>query len=201
MKANYFSITFWLNIYDNHEKLSISHIDLQYNADKVELEEFSNFKEKVLNLYESLTNNGVQILHTAICMDIDIEDKDALKSLVKNTINPKLYTKDLIDASLKFGKKHEDLFYKIITILNKKQLKINEMVDEKGRSLPIPLVSWYDSKVEKELINIQYEINDKYSYDFTKNYHTTEFYLNKMLYLLENDLQSDIDNLLNKGEF
>ena len=201
MKANYFSITFWFNIYDNHEKLSISHIDLQYNADKVELEEFSNFKEKVLNLYESLTNNGVQILHTAICMDIDIEDKDALKSLVKNTINPKLYTKDLIDASLKFGKKHEDLFYKIITILNKKQLKINEMVDEKGRSLPIPLVSWYDSKVEKELINIQYEINDKYSYDFTKNYHTTEFYLNKMLYLLENDLQSDIDNLLNKGEF
>ena len=31
--------------------------------------------------------------------------------------------------------------------------------------------------VENEIIDISYEINDKYSFDFTKNYHTTEFYL------------------------
>ena len=49
--------------------------------------------------------------------------------------------------------------------------------------------------------DISYEINDKYSFDFTKNYHTTEFFLNKMLYLLENNYESDVKNLLEKGNF
>ena len=44
------------------------------------------------------------------------------------------------------------------------------------------------------------EINDKYSFDFTKNYHTTDFYLNKMLYILINDFQDEINDFID-GKF
>ena len=65
----------------------------------------------------------------------------------------------------------------------------------------MPVVSWYDAIASKDLLDISYELNDKYSFDFTKNYHTTEFYLNKMLYIIENNFLKDIDNFLDKGKF
>ena len=67
--------------------------------------------------------------------------------------------------------------------------------------MPIPLISWNGAFVENEIIDISYEINDKYSFDFTKNYHTTEFFLNKMLYLLESNYENDIKSLLEEGIF
>ncbi len=185
---------------DLRTNLSISQINLQYNMDRVTKNDFNNFKEKILKLYENLTEAGIEIEHTAICINTDLEEKNALDKLTKNIINKKICTNDLVDVSLKFGKKHEDLFYKIINLLNKKQIKINNVVDDKGRNIPIPLIPWNNSLIEKELIEIQYEINDKYSFDYTKNYHTTEFYLNKMFYILEQDMESDIENLITKGE-
>lgn len=181
--------------------LSISQINLQYNMDKVTKKDFNNFKEKMLKLFENLMNIGVEVQHTAICVNVDMDDSNALNKLTKNIINKKICSKDLVDVSLKFGKKYEDLFYKIINLLNKKQIKINNQVDEQGRQIPIPLISWHNSIIDKEIIEVQYEINDKYSFDFTNNYHTTEFYLNKMFYILEQDMESDINTLISKGEF
>ncbi len=242
MKINYLSITFWFEVFTNHDTLitplkevfqnefetysvrsdlsnnllipivtainskmitniSVSQINLQYNIDKIDFNDFSSFNEKILNLYDALINSGVKILHTSSYINVEMEDDYPLEKITKNIITKKLCSEDLVDVSLKFGKKHEDLFYKIINVLNKKQIKIINKFDENGRNIPIPLVSWNDSKVEREIIEIQYEINDKYSFDHTKDYHTTEFYLNKMLYLLENDLKDDINNLIEKGEF
>lgn len=185
----------------NMTNLSMSHINLQYNMDKVKLEDFKIFKERSLLLFEILTTFGIEILHTAIFINSEIISDDALKKITSKTINNSIITEDLIDTTLKFGKKEEDLFYKIITILNKKQIKLPKKVDDLGRLVPIPLISWNGALVENELIDISYEINDKYSFDFTKNYHTTEFYLNKMLYVLMTNYESDITNLLDKGEF
>ena len=181
--------------------LTISQINLQYNMDKVEWQDFSKFKEKALRLFELLTDNGIELLHTAIFINGEFVSEDILKKISKNTLNKSLINKDLVDINLKLGKIHEDLFYKIIAILNKKQINIPEERDELGRLTPIPLISWYNAHIDTELGDISYEINDKYSFDNTKNYHTTEFYLNKMLYILENDFHNDIDNLLKKGVF
>ena len=109
----------------------------------------------------------------------------------------KIVNDNFVDATIKIGEKHEDLFYKIFTILNKKKIKLPRKVDEQGRLIPIPLISWNGSFVENEIIEISYELNDKYSFDFTKNYHTTEFHLNKMLYLIENNYLEDIKDFIN----
>jgi len=185
----------------NLTNISVSQINLQYNMDKVDFDDLKIFKERVLNLFEILESNDIKIAHTSIFVNGEIIEENALAKIAKNTINQKLYTEDLVDVSLKLGKKHEDLFYKVITLINKKQVKLPKKTDDNGSLIPIPLISWNGAFIENEIIDISYEINDKYSYDFTKNYHTTEFYLNKMLYVLLEDLKSDIENILEKGTF
>jgi len=181
--------------------LSMSKINLQYNMDKVSFEDLKSFKEQALLLFEILTSIGIEVLHTALFINSEIISDDALKKVTSKIINSSIITEELVDTTLKFGKKEEDLFYKIITILNKKQIKLPKKVDDLGRFVPIPLISWNGALVENELVDISYEINDKYSFDYTKNYHTTEFYLNKMLYVLMANYENDITNLLDKGEF
>jgi len=188
----------------NNEKMtniSMSQINLQYNMDKVTMNEFEKFKLRALEIFAILSLHGIEVSHTALFINSEIIDEKSLEKITNNILNPKLVSEDLVDTTLKFGKKEEDLFYKIITLLNKKQIKLPKKVDNLGRIIPIPLISWNGAFVENEIIDISYEINDKYSFDFTKNYHTTEFFLNKMLYLLENNYESDIKSLLEDGIF
>lgn len=241
MKTNYFSITFWFNIFNNHsgvlailqnelkdeyEKFSVfnytenlaapiitaindkkmtniafSQINLQYNMDKVVFDDLGEFKEKCLKLFDILISMGIKVLRTSIFVNGEIVDDEALQTIAKNTISSKLCNNDLVDVTLKLGKKQEDLFYKTISIVNKKQIKLPQIIDEEGHEMPIPLIPWNGALVENEIIDISYEINDKYSYDFTKNYHTTEFYLNKMLYLLSENILADVKTILEKGKF
>lgn len=192
-----------ITAFNNEKKtnLSISQINLQYNMDNVLMDDFEKFKNRVLKLFDILTSCNIKVLHTAVFINSEIIDERALEKITNKTLNSNIMSEDLVDATLKFGKKEEDLFYKIITLLNKKQIKLPKKIDELGRVVPIPLISWNGALVENELIDISYEINDKYSFDFTKNYNTTEFFLNKMLYVLETNYENDINNLLEKGEF
>lgn len=241
MKINFFSVTFWFNIFDKHtdilnefrEKLSdeyknfniknpsdnlvmpiitainnkkmtniqMSQINLQYNMDNVTLDDFENFKTKVLQIFDILTLFNIKVLHTSLFINSEMINDNALEILTTNTLNKNITDEDLVDATIKLGKKEEDLFYKIISLINKKQIKLPKKVDELGRIVPVPLISWNGTLIENELIEISYEINDKYSFDFSKNYNTTEFFLNKMLYLLKNNYESDIQNLLENGKF
>lgn len=241
MQINFFSVTFWFSIYNNHKEIlevlqenlkdeyskfsifnytdnynvpiitafnnekktnmSFSQINFQYNMDQVTLSDFKSFKEKVLKLYDILINNGIKILHTSIFIDGEMVDDDAIKNITKKTISDSFYDEDLVDINLKIGKKHEDLFYKIITILNKTQIKLPQKKDENGRPIPFSLISWQEALVEHEVIEAFYEINDKYLFDYTSDYHTTEFYLNKMLYLIEENFESDVNSVLKDGKF
>ncbi len=176
--------------------MSFSQINLQYTMDNVSINEYDSFKENVLKLFEFLTDNNIEVMHSAIFMNGEVIDDDALKTITKNTVNSKICDENLVDLTLKIGKKHEDSFYKIITFLNKKQIKLPKKVDKNGRVVPIPLISWNGALVENEIIDISYEINDKYLFDFTKNYKTTEFHINKMLYILKEDMQNDVNFIL-----
>ena len=186
---------------DKKTNIVVSQINLQYNMDDVSLNNSNEFKEKVMTLYNLLIQNNIKVLHTSLFINAELVKEDAIKSIAKNTISKTLQDESLVDMSLKLGKCYEELFYKIVTIFNKKQIKLPKIVDEEGRTVPIPLISWNGALVENELVDVSYEINDKYSYDFTKNYNKKEFYLNKMLFVLFDDLESDINNIIDNGKF
>ncbi len=191
-------------ISENEKKnsnFSMSKINFQYNLHNTNFKSIEEFRKKTLDIYDLLTKNSVEILHTALYINGEFIDKDARKTLTKNLVSSKLLSDDLIDLTLKFSKKHEDSFFKIVSFLNKKQLTIKKSYNEEGVELPLPIISWKDAEVGDELIEVAYEINDRYLFDNEKNYHTTEFHLNKMLYLLEFDFKDDIGNLIKKGEF
>lgn len=183
----------------NNKKMTnilFSQINLQYIMDKVTIENFEDFKEIVLNLFEILTDNNIEVAHSAIFMNGEVIDDNALKTITQNTIKEKICDENLVDINLKIGKKYEDSFYKVITLVNKKQIKLPQQIDVKGRAVPIPLISWNGAFVENEIIDISYEINDKYLFDFTKNYKSTEFHINKMLYIMQLDLENDVIEML-----
>ncbi len=180
----------------NRAKILFSQINLQYDMD---IANISKFQDIVLKLYEILSDNGITILHTAIFASNEIVCENSLEKITTKLLNPKALSPNLVDFNFKFGKKYEDIFYKIISILNEKKIELPAK-DNLGNNIPLPLISWNDATLKEEIIEIAYEINDKLSFDTEKNYHTTESYLNKMLYIFKNDLQDDINNLLNKGE-
>ena len=185
---------------DLKTNIVLSQINLQYNMNNVSLDDVNMIKEKVLTLFNMLQNNNIKILHTALFINSEMIQDNSLDKIDK-LLNKKLKNSELLDVSVKLSKCYEEIFYKIITIFNKKQIKLPRVLDDNGREVPIPLISFNGSFVENELIDISYEINDKYLFDSTKNYSTSDSYLNKMLYVLFDDYESDIDKLLEKGEF
>lgn len=240
MKINFFGVTFWFNIFDDHNdilsllqknfeyeyknfninnssnnllepvivatnsdkktNLVMSKINLQYTVENCLFSNFSEFKEKCLMIFNLLSEYGIEVLHSSVCINGEIITDDALLKSINKTLNKDLISEDIVDVNLKISQKEEDLFYKIISIFNKKQIKLPKINDELGRNIPLPLISWNGALTECEMIDISYELNDKYSFDFTKNYQTTEFHLNKMLYLLENNFKTDLDEILEDVE-
>ena len=238
MKPNFLSITFWFNIYDDHQKfidiindnlanefteikvyeqddnnlfkpkltafnrqsnnnLTFSKVNLQYNMELIDRNKFSDI---ALKIYEMLVDNGIVVMHTAIYAEVELVDNNALKTITQNLLNSSISGQDLIDVNLHFGIKCEDAFYKIISLMNKRQIELPRKYDSLNREIPIPLISWMDATLKDEVIDISYEINDKLLFDTEKNYHTELAYLNKMLYILKNNLEDDINSLINKGK-
>lgn len=181
--------------------LLISQINLQFNQKINNINDIDSFKDKVLNLLNILELSDVKLCHSSIFVNNELICDDALTKLTSNILNKNIIDDNLVDTNIKIGKKSEDLFYKIITIYNKKQIKIPKLVDDRNRLVPIPLISLNGMFTENELLDISYEINDKYLFDFTKDYHTNDFYLNKMFFNLKRDYLDDINNLLDNGKF
>lgn len=193
-----------LLIAENKEKkisLTISQINFQYNMHFTDFNSIKVFRDTSLQYFEMLSNQSFDILHSALYINGEFTDKNAKETLTKSLVSSKILTDDLIDLTLKFSKKYEDSFFKIISILNKKELRIPRKFNQEGEELPLNIVSWKGAQVVDELIEVSYEINDRYLFDNENNYHTSEFHLNKMLYLLENDFSDDLKNLISNGEF
>ena len=166
----------------------------------MELIDRNKFSDIALKIYEMLVDNGIVVMHTAIYAEVELVDNNALKTITQNLLNSSISGQDLIDVNLHFGIKCEDAFYKIISLMNKRQIELPRKYDSLNREIPIPLISWMDATLKDEVIDISYEINDKLLFDTEKNYHTELAYLNKMLYILKNNLEDDINSLINKGK-
>lgn len=178
---------------------SMSQINFQYVSENVK--NIGEIKEKMLELFETFKKNDIKILHTSIILNGEIDDSLTKVDFAKTMLNKNYDPDNLVDFTIRIGNKYEDLFYKIINVSNRTQLKIPQKRDDAGHVIPIPLVSWKNAILGKETLEINYEINDKYLFDNQKDYLTTEFYLNKMFFVLENDYHDDVDNLINSGKF
>lgn len=195
----YNSVLFAIN-HKVQTNINISKIKLQYTMDKVTSANFQDFSEKCLKILSIFNENNIKVLHSSVFTNMEFTVEEALKK-VSTQLLSKNTSKNLIDVNLRISKVEDDMFYKIITILNKQQIKLPNFVDDTGRNIPFPLISWTNAIKEKEIIEASYELNDRYSFDTEKNYETTIFSLNKMLYIVKNFSNSDVEELLQSGKF
>lgn len=183
----------------NNEKrtnMHVTRISAQYNMDNVNLENYEEFKDKALKIFNILNSNDANILYSSIIINAEKETNEALNIINDNLINKKALDENVTETDIKLASIIDEQFYKVIRLTNNKQIKLSKKIDTKNREVPIPLISLNGSFVEKECILIDYELNDRYLYDFTKDYETTEFHLNKMLYLVKENFKSDVENLI-----
>jgi hypothetical protein len=87
--------------------------------DNVDIRDFANFNNACLKFYDILTSNNILIKHSAILVNGELIDKNALETISKKFLKDNISDDDFVDVSLKIGKKHEELFYKIVSVLNK----------------------------------------------------------------------------------
>lgn len=181
---------------ETRTNMHVTRISAQYNMDNVNFENYGEFQDKALKIFNILNSNNANILYSSIIINAEKETNEALNIINNNLINKKVLTENFIETDIKLASIIDEQLYKVIRLTNNKQIKLSKKVDSQNREVPIPLISLNGSFVEKECILIDYELNDRYLYDFTKDYETTEFHLNKMLYLGKENFESDIENLI-----
>lgn len=184
---------------EERTNLQMSRINIQYNMDLIRDNDIDTFKERVLKLYNILVDNGVDPLYNAVLSGVEV-NVDFSTEVLKKLFNKNFQDERVVDLTAKVGSVYDDMYYKIMNISNNKHIKVPQKFDDEGRNIPLPLISFNGCVTEYESVLVGYEINDKYSYDFTKNYRTSEFHLNKMLHLLKDDMLDDISAIVEKGE-
>lgn len=182
---------------DKKTNMHVTRISAQYNMDNVDMNDFEEFQERAINIFNILNDENANVLYCSVVINAEKECEEPLDIINNNVLKEELINDNLTETDIKLANIIDDQFYKVIRLTNNKQIKIARKMDKKNREVPVPLISLNGAYIERECIVIDYEINDRYLYDFTNDYHTTDFYLNKMLYLAKENFESDIDSLTN----
>ena len=114
-------------------------------------------------------------------------------------LKPNVDSSNFSELGMRVSMEIENKFYRIITVNNRKDFSMQKEITPGQFEIIMPLISLYDAKIEKEYISINYELNDKYSFDKEKEYLCNEENFNRMFEVVENDLKVNIDKFLNNG--
>ena len=98
--------------------------------------------------------------------------------------------------NLKFTSLVDEQYTETIQIINNKKVELTKIVDEKDREIPFNLLSLGDLNIVDEGFLFEYELTDRYLYDTNKNYNTTEFHVNKILYTIKDNFENEVERYL-----
>lgn len=181
-----------------HTKLTVSMINLQittsfdneYNLDYSKC--FKYIKERITKIYNLFSKTlKIDILYGAILVLCEIEEKNPMNVIKKNLLSEKL-NGNYCESGVKIAEITDDKFYKNFSFNTTKEITIKKMLDNSQKEVIIPLISLRDATIEKESIIINYEINDKYSFDTKSNYNLNLDSLNTMLNIAQKDISIEI---------
>ena len=183
--------------YDKEKKssMSVSRICCQYHLEDLTDKSIDTFRNNSLELFNILEDNNIKILYTSANMsairkhDLPLEE---LKKIFKSDID----FKDLLEMNLKFTSLVDEQYTETIQIINNKKVELTKIVDSKDREIPFNLLSLGDLSIVDEGFLFEYELSDRYLFDTTRNYNTTEFHVNKILYTIKDNFESEVARYL-----
>lgn len=189
-----------------HSIINLSNINMQLttNYDENYNEDFesclSYIEERTKKIYNVMIENNFKILYSAILVNLDREVEDPIKEIKENLLNKNLYDNSFSEVGMRASMKLEDKFYKIITLNNSKDFTMKKEIKPGNIEIIMPLISLVDAELVREYISINYELNDKYSFDKNKDYHNEKNVLEKMFDIVKKDLSHNIENFIKEGK-
>lgn len=185
-----------------HTKLNISMINLQlitnfdnnFNSDYDKC--FNYIEQRATKILETLsTKLNFNILYSAIMAVCEVDNENPVKLIKENLFSNRL-TSNYCEAGLKISEIINNKFYRNIAINSTKQLTITKKIEPGKQEIIIPLISLAEAKVDKESIIINYEINDKYSFDSNVEYKQKETIFTEMINTAKKDVKGSIFEII-----
>ncbi len=180
---------------ENKSSMSVSRICCQYHLEDLTEESIDTFRNNSLELFNILEDNSIKVLYVSANIsairkhDLPLEE---LKKIFKSDID----FKNLLEMNLKFTSLVDEQYTETIQIINNKKVELTKIVDEKDREIPFNLLSLGDLNIVDEGFLFEYELTDRYLYDTNKNYNTTEFHVNKILYTIKDNFENEVERYL-----
>lgn len=188
-----------------HSTLNMSNINLQLITEYDEKfnENFDScieyIKIRANKIYNILLENNIKILYSAILVNLNKDAENPINEIKETLLKQNVDSSNFSELGMRVSMEIENKFYRIITVNNRKDFSMQKEITPGQFEIIMPLISLYDAKIEKEYISINYELNDKYSFDKEKEYLCNEENFNRMFEVVENDLKVNIDKFLNNG--
>lgn len=132
-------------------------------------------------------------------VNLNKEAENPINDIENNLLNLNINNNNISELGMRVSVELEDKFYKIITVNNRKDFSMQKQIAPGQFEIIMPLISLYDAKMEKEYISINYELNDKYSFDKEKEYLCSNETFDRMFQVVEKDIKINIDDFLTNG--
>lgn len=186
-----------------HTNLNISMINVQLNT-KFDNNYCSNYqmcfeyiKQRSEKIFEILSNKlNANIVYSAIMAICEIDDENPINVIKSHLLSEKL-NEDYCETGVKIAQIIDKKYYENITINSAQQITITQKMESGQNEIIMPLISLANSKIEKRSLIINYEINDKYSFDKNSEYHLEKDNFMDMLSIAENNINSKINEIIN----
>lgn len=189
-----------------HSSFHMSNINIQlatkydsnFNEDFDSCIEYIKIRAK--KIYDILIENNINVLYSAIFLNLNKDMDNPIENIQKNLLSSNIDNSILTEVGMRVSMQVDNKFYRIITVNNSKDFSLQKQIAPGQVEIIMPLISLHDAKMEKEYMSINYELNDKYSFDNEQNYVCNKENFDRMFTLVENDVKSNIEKFLNSGK-
>lgn len=188
-----------------HSTFNMSNINVQLITDYDEkyntnFENCLNYiEERVKKIYEILVLNQIEVLYSAIFVNLDKIIDSPIDMIKNNLLSESVRNNTFSEVGMRTSMIVEDKFYRILTINNAKDFTMQKQIVPGQNEIIMPLISLHDAEIVNEYISISYELNDKYSFDSVEDYKNNSDIMNKMFEQVKNDLSNNIEEFIQNG--
>ncbi len=181
----------------SHSVIEVSQVNakLRTNFDSDYFKDYKKcldyVKERALKLYEVLNENNINCIYTALFMNFEEKDENAVSKIQKQFLKEEI-NDSVEEMGIRYSQTINDKYYKIITYNNSFNVQLEKVIDDSNGEILLPLISLKEASSIENYLNFSIEINDKLSFNVVSNYKTSNNELQEIFALMNNELEKEL---------
>lgn len=181
----------------SHSVIEISQVNakLKTNFDSDFFEDYKKcieyIKERALKLYEVLNENNISCVYTALFLNFEEKDDNAVSKIQKQFLKEQI-DNSVEEIGIRYSQTIKEKYYKIVTYNNSYNVQLEKIIDNNSGEILLPLISLKEASSIENYLNFSIEINDKLSFNAFSNYKTSNDDLLEIFALMDNELEKEL---------